>query len=1695
MKSSRVLRSWREYGVKAVAVLLTALLATQMVGTPAFASLEQSEKAAEEQIATEVKDVAADEPAETTATETETSNATEGDESSNASNEAESDASGTASAASSESNSASTEPAASDQQVDVQLDLAAETTLSYDGATYGSGDESMKAPANEELKFTVSASEGYQVESVETTIDGVAAALEANEAGEYTIDAADLTDGEKIVVTTEAVPTEEPAEDATPVEPEETTEDESASAEEAVQNDAPVASNGASTMAGRVAEVQMTVGESRTIYGENPSGDFGGGSSDHRWTVEGSAVRIVSGSRSANVTVRAAEAGTATLKHTYTYQSWFGGDKETRTESITVEVARALEVTIDNGTIEASSTTTAHAEGATGSVKWESSNPSVAQVTSNGRVIGVSKGTAQITATDSTGATGSVSVRVTPMMCTITFVLNGGQWSGNDGLKEGANKREFGSQLWSSGDLASPTRDGYYFTGWTPTVSKTVVGDATYRANWKRISDLTPVYVYTKVDGTEEDKEGLILNNEGWYTLGVIFVPSWLCYPDAPQNTTVNLSSPYNMGQIESALNEITAYLPNASLLEYIDEIDWTKLHVQNGANDYVPSGPEVRPVSSWHLDGELDASRLATLTVNYIDVETDEEIISSDYFTVGVGTYQSADTYRIEIANYTYDHAEPNGVQVTKQGPNEINLYYTHQKASLQYDLNADSGITGEAPATQRGYIEDSVTVAGADGFSRAGYNFVSWNTAFDGSGTTYLAGRQFTFTDQTTTTLYAQWEKDAALWHSVTYVDGVDGEEIDVPAGSASVLQGTEYTVSDQKPERTGWTFTGWKTTDVTGSEQTFQAEGTFTMPNKDVTLEAQWEAKSGIAYTVEFYFQDPTDGSFKIDEGLTDETRTGTTEQPVSVTEQDKAVQRDNYVFDEGNEANVLSDDSLNGDGTTTLKVYYKLSLDVTYDLNGGTSDEELSYPGLDWDDKTPTISAPTRDGYAFTGWKPEVAETVTGDATYVAQWEPNFDDFGIVADAEGGHWTYDGSKRKIELEGVYPGDELKYVITYADKTTEEVIATVAADGTITDEPMFKDFSDTSAVVVTVTRGGQTDQASTAMTIDKVQITVTDQKSALFDGSQKTLTIGEGDAGQYKVNGKTVDGETLKVTAKVTGTEVGSHTDVVGTAEGGSIWTIENGLPENYDVKVNGTLRIFAQSIDDDDPEFPDPTDPEPADPDPNDPDTPDDTDYYGGVTVKLDGPDDTPYNGAEQKLPFKVLDKDGNDLSTQYYDYEYSGDTTNVGEVTITITGKNGYSGTAELKYRITKVDLLITTASDVKIYDGTALTNPGITFGDADGSKGFQGDDANKVSIYTTGTQTEVGTSWNSYGVDDPDNVLRNYNVTASLGTLKVVASSIDPDDPDPLPDPDDPVVPDPDDPDNPDPVDPNPDPDNPDPDVYGGVTVDEPQDSVYDGTDNKWAPVVTSDDGQTLVEGTDYTVAYFRNGQATDTFSDAGTIEVVITGIGGYSGTYEDSYVISPRPITVVTDSASKVYDGTALTAAGRVENLVAGETVTVNTSSRTEVGTSDNLYTLTWGTADPANYTIVGETIGTLTVTAVPVTPIPTPDPDGGDDDGTDDGTTPATDPGTADDATAEEAIAEGEIPLAASAGGVEIVDDATPMAGGDHPDCWVHWFMILGIVVTVAYTAGVVGRRSKFSGDLKDYEDKVLGNNQNNQ
>ena len=84
-----------------------------------------------------------------------------------------------------------------------------------------------------------------------------------------------------------------------------------------------------------------------------------------------------------------------------------------------------------------------------------------------------------------------------------------------------------------------------------------------------------------------------------------------------------------------------------------------------------------------------------------------------------------------------------------------------------------------------------------------------------------------------------------------------------------------------------------------------------------------------------------------------------------------------------------------------------------------------------------------------------------------------------------------------------------------------------------------------------------------------------------------------------------------------------------------------------------------------------------------------------------------------------------------------------------------------------------------------------------------------------------------------------------------------------------------------------------------------------------------------------------------------------------------------------------------------------------------------------------------------------------------------------------PAAEP-IEDDATPQAAAAAERTPLAETE---EIEDEATPMGAFDEPHCWVHWVMLLGILVTAAYGLVVVRRRLHLADDVDDYEKQVLG------
>ena len=242
---------------------------------------------------------------------------------------------------------------------------------------------------------------------------------------------------------------------------------------------------------------------------------------------------------------------------------------------------------------------------------------------------------------------------------------------------------------------------------------------------------------------------------------------------------------------------------------------------------------------------------------------------------------------------------------------------------------------------------------------------------------------------------------------------------------------------------------------------------------------------------------------------------------------------------------------------------------------------------------------------------------------------------------------------------------------------------------------------------------------------------------------------------------------------------------------------------------------------------------------------------------------------------------------------------------------------------------------VTTGSASKIYDGTALTNTEATI---DGLVGGE-----SVTLTAVGTITEIGTTQNNYTIIWDNAKESNYTITENLGMLSVTA----PEEPETY---DDPVI----------------------------LTAASAS-KTYDGTALTDSSVTASG----LPEG--FSVEATASGSQTDAGSSANVVDsYVIKNAEGEDKTesftnvtkVEGTLTVDPKAVTITTGNASKAYDGTALTnTEATIEGLAEGESVTLSAEGTiTEVGTTENNYTITWDKAKASNYTI-SENLGTLTI------------------------------------------------------------------------------------------------------------------------
>ncbi len=335
-------------------------------------------------------------------------------------------------------------------------------------------------------------------------------------------------------------------------------------------------------------------------------------------------------------------------------------------------------------------------------------------------------------------------------------------------------------------------------------------------------------------------------------------------------------------------------------------------------------------------------------------------------------------------------------GTSLTVTGAVTLYAKWTVNTYSISYDANGGSG----APSTASGIQFGSSTTVSATVPNRTGYLFNGWNTAANGSGTSYASGASLTM-PANNVALYAQW---AATVQTITYnANGGSGAP-----STASVSTNATATVSSSVPTRTGYTFLRWNTA-ANGSGNDYSSGATFTMGSNSITLYAVWLANTySVTYDANGGASPPASSSAQTDATFS-----------ISATIPTRA----GYTMTSWNTAR-------NGSGThyqpsttfsmpaSSVTLYAQWSANannISYNANGGNGAPANSVATTD---STTTVSAaiPTRTGYTFTGWNTVANGSGTSYAsgatftmptthlTLFAQWTPTT--YQVTYNANGG-----------------------------------------------------------------------------------------------------------------------------------------------------------------------------------------------------------------------------------------------------------------------------------------------------------------------------------------------------------------------------------------------------------------------------------------------------------------------------------------------------------------------------------------------------------------------------------------------------------------------------------------------------------------------------------------------------------------
>lgn len=358
---------------------------------------------------------------------------------------------------------------------------------------------------------------------------------------------------------------------------------------------------------------------------------------------------------------------------------------------------------------------------------------------------------------------------------------------------------------------------------------------------------------------------------------------------------------------------------------------------------------------------------------------------------------------------------------------------------------------------------------------------------------------------------------------------------------------------------------------------------------------------------------------------------------------------------------------------------------------------------------------------------TGWDGDPTSTALPETWYGLPIAFLPDEFTDVS-AAGYSGVYDGMGHGIGVSVVDPPDGM--VVKYA--VGDALVA--PTEGWSTVNPLFTNVCDNAVVWYAVECENYVPCTNSAT------VTITKRNATLASADGDWIYDGQAHSNTAVTATGFVDGEGVATNGFATITDVG-------TAPNAFIYAFaEETLAGNYDVTcVTGTLTVAAADM--------------------------------GGWTddakwaVTLSG-DGAKYDGTEKTCAVSAVAYDGFAITT----FTVSGNTaTDVGSYTLTVTGTGNFTGSHMFPWSIAKREVTLTSGSDSKVYDGTALVKHEVTVG-GDGFVAGEG-----ATYDYIGLQTAVGSSANCFAYTLNDGTKAgNYTITAAAGTLTVTKATVGP---------------------------------------------------------------------------------------------------------------------------------------------------------------------------------------------------------------------------------------------------------------------------------------------------------------------------